>query len=203
MEHLAVILTSLFAAVSTLIAGWFAYNKNNHEKRMDLKIEQVRQDSVDKAAKNSRNIAVIYGDLWQLLLRFEADRCFIIQPHPENKYMYISVFIEVYKKGVSAVREVVKNIPMSEAAIFSKQLATEAFMCFNDIDRQVKDLRIKSLMKIAGSTNIAIKQLVNIQNEWVGSLVVENTANKPFDNNARDIMEPVAHTIQFILPPIK
>ena len=203
MEHIAVIMSSFFAAVSTAIAGWFAYNKYNHEKLMDFKIEQIRKENQDKTAFNSRNIAIIYGELWQLLTKLEADRCFIIQPHPENKYLYISVFLEVCKKGVSMVSEIVKDIPMSEVAVFSKDLATNIFMYFDDIDKQIIDLRIKSLMKIAGSTNIAIKQLVNMHNEWIGSLVVENTVKKQLDDNTREIMRSIAQTIQFILPPIK
>jgi len=207
MEHIAVILTSLFAAVSTLIAAWFAYNKNNHEKRMDLKIEQVRQESKDKTAANSRNIAIIYGDLWQLLTKLGAERCYIIQPHPENKYLFLSVFLEVCKKGVSMMSEIIKDIPMSEVAVFSKELATVDYLYFDNVDSQICDLRIKSLMKIAGSTNIAIKQLLNIQKEWTGSLVVENTWNKPKDDKTQEIMKEtmrsVAQTIQFILPPIK
>ena len=202
MEHVAVILTSFFALVSTVMAGWFAYNKYNHEKIMDLKIEQFRQENQDKTATNSRNIAIVYGELWQLLTRLEADRCFIIQPHPEKKHMYISAVLEVDKKGVSMASDIVKDIPMSEVAVFSKELATKLFMYFDDIDTQVADLRIRSLMKIAGSTNIAIKQLVNMQNEWIGSLVVENTAKKQLDEKSRETMRSIAQTIQFILPPI-
>ena len=201
-EHVAIILTGLFTLISTVLAGWFAYNQKTKDRMTDLKIDQIKKESENKSAINNRHIAIIYGEMWDLVNKLEADRCFIIQPHPELKYLYISVVLEVDRKGISMAKDLVCNIPMNDIGNFSKELASNSWLYFDNIDGQVFDLRIRSLMRMAGSTNIAIRQLANINNEWIGSIVVENTKQKPLSDDAREIMTNIANMIQFILPPI-
>ena len=195
------IIVAIIAIIPTIICGWFVYDQNTKDKMTDFKIEQMRKENEIKTVNNSRHIAMIYGELWTLLVNLEADRCFILQPHPEKKHLYISASFEVNKKGISKVSDVVQNIPISEIPLFAKEIATNMWLYYDNIDSQVPCLLIKSLMKISGSTNIAIKQMVNISGDWVGSLVVENTAQKPLDDHAREYMRYAVQTIQFILPP--
>ena len=203
MEHLGVILSALFAAVATVITAWFTYNQKNKEKKTDAKIEKMKQDSDQLLARNNRQIAFIYGELGSLLNRLDVDRCFIIQPHPEHKHMFLSVFLEVDKKGRSMVKDIFSHIPMSEMGSFAKELATKPFIYLDDVDAQVTDKRTRSLMLMAGSTHIAIKQLCDANGSWIGSLVVENIEKHPLDIEAAitDIKN-AANTIQFILPPV-
>ena len=168
----------------------------------ELKIEQVKKENEDKFAKNNRHIAIIYGELFGLLLKLDADRCFILQPHPERKYLYLSAVLEVDRNGISEVKDILKNIPMSDIALFSKDLASNSWLYFDDINNQIKDKKILSLMHIAGVTNVALRQLVNAQEEWIGTLIVESTTKKTFDDETQEFMKNTANTIQFILPPI-
>lgn len=202
MEHIAIILTGLFSLVSSALAMWFKYNQKNHDKKTDLKFEQMKKANDEKLAINNRQIAVIYGEMWNLLHSLNVDRVFIIQPHPDMKYLYLSVLLEVDKHGISMVKDIFQNIPMSEMADFSRTLATTCWLNFNDIDEQVIDRRTQSLMRLAGSTHIVIKQLVNASGSWIGSMVVENTGDKPLGDNAKESVKNTANTIQYILPPI-
>ena len=197
-----IIIQSFLTAATAIIIGWFTYNQRSKDKKTDLKIENVRRENEKHVSKSNRDIAIIYGELWTLLGLLDADRCFIIQPYPEKKHMFITAVFEVTKKGVSHVRDIIKDIPVSEVASFTKELATKKFLEYDDIDKQVKDLKIKSLMRIAGTTNIHIQQMTNLHDEWIGSLVIENTFGKELDERARDMMRSVAQVIQFILPPI-
>ena len=201
--HFASIVVGLFTTIGTVLGAWFVYNQYSKDKLTDYKIEQMRLFNEEKISTNNRQIAVVYGELYDLMHRLDVDRVFIIQPHPEMKHLYLSVLLEVDKKGVSMVKDIFQNIPMSEMASFAKTLATTCWLYYDDIDEQVIDKRTQSLMRLAGSTNIIIKQLVNASGSWIGSLVAENTAEKPLnENEAKELVKNTANTIQFILPPI-
>ena len=202
-EHWTKVITALFSLIIAVAVPWFAYNQHTKDKMTDYKIEQMRLFNEEKISTNNRQIAIIYGEMYDLMHQLDVDRVFIIQPHPELKHIYLSVFLEVDKKGTSMVKDMFQNIPISEMAQFSKTMATTCWLYYNNIDDQVIDKRTQSLMRLAGSTHIIIKQLVNTSGEWIGSLVAENTNNKLLDENrAQEIIKNTANTIQFILPPI-
>ena len=202
IKQIAIILTSLFTLINGLFIAYLSYNQSSKDKMTDFKIEQMRQENESKTAENNRNIAIIYGEMFNLLHRLDADRCFILQPHPLLKSMYVSVAIEVTRNGVSNISDVVRNIPISDLSIFVKELATNRWIFIDDIESQVSDLRVKSILRIAGATTVCIKQLNNIREEWIGSLVIEYTTKRPLDDNTQFLMRSTANTIQFILPPI-
>ena len=203
MEHIEIILTSFFTLVSTALVGWYAYNQKTKDKMTDFKIEQVKKENEEKAAKNNRYTGIIFGELWHLLNRLETDRCFILQPHPAGKSLYVSVILEVCRKSIASVKNVVQNVPVSDISKFAKALATIEYLHIDDVDTEVDDMRAKSLMKMSGSIHLSIRQLINYDHEWVGSLVVENLVEREIDHElTEEMMRSVALTIQFILPPI-
>ena len=75
-------LPSIISAIGTIFAAWFAYNQYTKNKMTDLKIEKWKAEEEMKSARRSDNIAKIYGVLWQLLHELQADRVYIVQPHP-------------------------------------------------------------------------------------------------------------------------
>ena len=203
MEHISVILTGFFSLLATSLAAWFAYNQHTKNKLTDLKMETIKKENEVRYAADSRSIAIIYGSLWGLLNKLDVDRCYILQPHPNMKHYYLSINIEVNKNGVSFVREIIQNFPISEVPDFTKELGTNCWIFYDNIEEQVKDARAKSIMKLVGPKQIAIKQLVNIRGEWVGSLIASSIKESSY--NEVDLckeMKNVANVIQFILPPI-
>ena len=203
MEHLTTILQSLFTLLATLGGAWFVYNQHTKNKMTELKIEKMKEDNENKRLMDTRNTAICFGELWSLLYRLNSDRCFIIQPHPIDKHSFLSVVFEVDRKGISAVKEIFQNIPISDMAQFAKLLATNIWLYFDDVEKQVNDKKAQSMMALSGSTQICIRQLVNAKNSWIGNLVVENIDLKDIaKQEAMDIITNTATTIQFILPPI-
>lgn len=201
--HVATIIVGLFTLISTVLGLWFVYNQSTRDKLTDYKIEQMRLYNEEKISTNNRHVAVIYSELYDLMHRLDVDRVFIIQPHPELKYIYLSVFLEVDKKGISMVKDMFQNILISEMPKFSKEMATTVWLYFDNIDEQVNEPRVQSLMRTMGSTNVALRQLTNTSGDWIGTLVAENTQGRPLNNNvAMEMMKNTANTIQFILPPI-
>jgi uncharacterized protein YxeA len=203
MEHLAVIMTGLFTLVSGVIVAWFAYNQKSHDKKTDLKIKQIEEETERNQKTSNRNTAIIYGEIWSLLHQLKADRVFIIQPHPETKHAYISVAFEVRRNGVSSIKELLSNIPIGGIANAVKEFASNCWLYYDDVGSQVLDKKVLSLMRLGGATHFSFKQLVNSSNDWIGTLAVESTTGKPFNEDAtRSIMKNTANTIQYILPPI-
>jgi hypothetical protein len=199
MEHLSLILTSLFG----LIGAWFVYNQKYKDKATEMKFEKLKTENIEKAAMLNRHIAIIHGEMWGLLQKLDADRCFIIQPHPEHKHIFLSVALEVDRKGVSTVKDIFQNVPISDIACFAKDAATSVWLYYDDVDKQVEDKKAKSMMSLSGSTQISIRQLVDTRGSWVGSLVVENIALREYNKQTfMEIITNSANTIQFILPPI-
>jgi len=204
VEHLSTILVSIIGAVVAIWGAWFTYNQKVHNDKHEHKLEKMRAETAEKMAINNRHYAMIYGYLGELLHKLDIDRCFIIQPHPEHKHLFLSVAIEVDRKGISAVKDSFQNVPISDMAVFVKELATKVWLYFDDVNNQVECRKAQALMFMAGSVQIAIRQLVNAQGSWIGSLVVENINQKEFDKeDCMEIIKNTANVIQFVLPPIQ
>ena len=202
-EHLVSLILGFFTLAATCTSGWFIYNQHTKDAMTDLRIEQMKQENKEKAEITERNVAVIYGDLWELLIRLNADRVYIIQPHPQTNYYYLSTFFEVSSKGVTKATEIIKNVPMSEVPIFSKEISTNNWIFYNNMDEQVKDERVKSIIKLAGAKQVAIQHLVNINGKWNGNLVASRLTNNPFDEKVlQREMKNTATMVQYILPSI-
>ena len=63
MEHIASIFTGLFSLVSAVIVAFFAYNQYTKNKITDAKIEKMKEENIERAARNNRHIATIHGML--------------------------------------------------------------------------------------------------------------------------------------------
>lgn len=195
---------AIISAIGTIIAAWFAYNQYAKNKLTDLKIEKWKEDETKNSLKKVGNMAVIYGELWEILHEIKADRVYIVQPHPLVNYLFVSISAEVKRKGISSMRDSVQNMPMSEVANFVKILATEEWQFYKDVEREVKDKKAKAIMSIHGTKSVAIRRLVNHNNEWIGSLFIESANEQLFVcDDIEKMTEEAANSIQFILPPIK
>lgn len=195
---------AIISAIGTIIAAWFAYNQYAKNKFTDLKIEKWKEEEANNSMKKVGNMAVIYGELWELLHELKADRVYIVQPHPLVNYLFVSISAEVKRKGISSMRESVQSMPMSEVANFVKVLATEDWQFYKDIEVDVRDKKAKALMSIHGTESAAIRRLVNHNNEWIGSLFIESANEQLFIcDDIERLTAEAANSIQFILPPIK
>ena len=194
----------IISALGVIIAAWFSYNQYSKNKQTDQKIEQWKKEETAKNAKRSEDIAKIYGELWQLLHDLEADRVYIIQPHPLTSNLFLSIKLEVKRNGVSSMRSVVNRLPMSDFAEFSAELATREFVYYKSVDADVKDKRARALFAMNGGHMVVIKRLSDAQHDWVGSLTCEYA--RPTDISPiafKQSMHDAANHIQYILPEIK
>lgn len=196
-------ISELISAIGVIIAAYFSYNQYTRNKMTDLKVDQFKINEEKKSLNRSQNSAKVFGEIWRVLYEMKADRVYILQPHPLGHPAFISIQFEVKKKGIESIVDQVQKLPMSEVASFSKMMADNTFMYITNIDSEIDDLVIKSLLSSNGCEGVIIRQL-KTSVDWVGSVVCEFTNSINItENEARTILQELAVNIQFILPEIK
>ena len=206
--------TAIFAgalSIITFIFNWIEKrNRKYRDKMNELKLERYKQETERLGFKRSENTAKVFGELWKVLYETKADRVYIVQPHPMGNAAFLSIYFEVKRKGVSGMKENIQRMPMSEMAVFSNALADNLFLCFTDIDSQVKDKMAKSLFTTNGCNAVAIKRngcnavaikRLNSASDWVGNIFCEFTDEMGVtEEQVHKVLHEAAVNIQFILP---
>lgn len=197
-------LPAIISAIGTIIAAWFAYNQYTKNKLTDLKIEKFRQDEEIKSIRRADNSSIVYGELWNILHELDADRVYIVQPHPLGNESLLSIYYEVKRKGVEPMKPHVQNLRIADVAKFSSYMVKNLFMYITDIDTQVQDKYAKSILSSYGCEAAVVRRLNDNKHDWVGSILCEFT--RPIhvsEDEAREIMHRCAMNIQYLLPEYK
>lgn len=197
-------LPAIISAIGTIIAAWFAYNQYAKNKFTDLKIEKFKKDEEVKSIRRADNSSIVYGELWNILHELDADRVYIVQPHPLGNESLLSIYYEVKRKGVEPMKPHVQNLRIADVAKFGSDMVKNLFMYITDIDTQVQDKYAKSLLSSYGCEAAVVKRLNDNKHDWVGSIFCEFT--RPIhvsEDEAREIMHRGAMNIQYLLPEYK
>lgn len=197
-------LPAIISAIGTIIAAWFAYNQYTKNKLTDLKIERFRKDEEIKSIRRADNSSIVYGELWNILHELDADRVYIVQPHPLGNESLLSIYYEVKRKGVEPMKPHVQNLRIADVAKFSSDMVKNLFMYITDIDTQVQDKYAKSILSSYGCEAAVVKRLNDNKHDWVGSIFCEFT--RPIhvsEDEAIEIMHRCAMNIQYLLPEYK
>nr|DAY19021.1 MAG TPA: hypothetical protein [Caudoviricetes sp.] len=199
-DNMEIDVANVISGIGAIVAAWFSYNQYTRNKMTDIKVEQFKKEEERRGYKRSENSAKVFGEIWRVLFETKADRVYIVQPHPLGHASFLSIQFEVKRKGVEGMRGNIQNLPMSEVAAFSKQMVDEVFMYITNIDEQIDDRVIKSIMSSNGCESIIIKRMNN-SNDWVGSIFCEYTTHMNIsEEEARSILHEAAINIQYILP---
>ena len=200
MENIPAIISS----IAVILSAWFSYNQYAKNKLTDPKIEKWKAEEEVKSAKRSDNIAKIYGVLWQLLHELQADRVYIVQPHPLVNNLFLSVSLEVKRNGVSAMKPNVQRLPMQDVAAFSAELSARDFLLYRNIDIEVKDKRARAIMTTNGCCSVVVKRLTDDEHDWIGSIFCGFTHEQQLQPaSLRQQLQEAADHIQYILPEYK
>lgn len=193
---------SIISAIGTILAAWFAYNQYSKNKLTDLKIEKFKKDEEERSHRRADNSSIVFGELWTVLHELNADRVYIVQPHPLGNESLLS--IEVKRKGIEPMKPHVQDLHISEVAKFSSDLVKNLFMYVTDIDKEINDKCAQSILSSYGCQAAIIKRLNDNRYDWIGSIFCEFT--RPIDvseEEAREIMHEAAKNIQYLLPEIR
>jgi hypothetical protein len=165
-----------------------------------LKIEQYRKEMKRKGFKRSEDTAKVLGALNKVLLGANADRVYIVQPHPLGHIAFLSIQFEVKANGVQGMRYEVQKLEMSDVAKFCERLVNNLWLYFDDIDNQVKDPYAKALLSSNGTKVAAIKRMSTAR-DWVGSIFCEFIDSPTIsEGDLQKLMHEAAVQIQYNLP---
>jgi hypothetical protein len=191
---------AVFGCISTIVCAWFAYNQKAKDKMTDLKIEKYRKEMKKKGFKRSEDTAKVLGALNKVLLGANADRVYIVQPHPLGHIAFLSIQFEVKANGVQGMRFEVQKLEMSDVAKFCDRMVNNLWLYFDDIDHQIQDPYAKALLSSNGTKVAAIKRMSTAR-DWVGSIFCEFIDTPAIsEGDLQKLMHEAAITIQYNLP---
>lgn len=201
MEAVFTNLAAIISAVGVIITAILSYNQYAKNKMTDIKIEKFKQEEEAKSKRRADNSSLVYGELWNVLHELNADRVYIVQPHPLGNESFVSIYYEVKRKGIEPMKPHVHNLHISDIAKFASELVKNAFMYIVDIDNEVSDKYAKSLLSSYGCQAAIITKMNDNKYDWIGSIFCEFThsINTPIDE-AKKIMFTATNNIQYLLP---
>jgi hypothetical protein len=196
--------SAIVSAVTTAAVGiwtaWFTYNQKTKDKLTDLKIEQYKKEMKKRSFKRSEDTAKVLGALNKILLGANADRVYIVQPHPLGHIAFLSIQFEVKANGVQGMRYEVQKLEMSDVPKFCERMVDNLWMYLDNIDEQVQDPYAKALLSSNGTKVAAIKRMSTAR-DWVGSIFCEFMETPTISEaDLQKLMHEAAITIQYNLP---
>lgn len=203
----AEILTA-FAGVIGAIGGVYAiytkYNQDKKNKMTDYELEKLRNEDKIRNKRRSDNAMAIYGVLWDILYRLNADRAYIVQPHPLNNEEMLTIYFEVKRNWAEPMKPHIQRMKISEVAKFASELSKNLFMYITNIQEQVEDRYAQSIFSSCGAQRAIVKRLSDNRHDWIGSIICEFTDDMEIsEKEAKDLLHKAATDIQYILPEIR
>ena len=206
------IITRALSVLSAIVVGWFTYNQTAHNKRVEAEMARKEADKRYKAeilraeqenSRRRRHSALIYGELGDLRGDYDACRVYIAQPHPMGDIEKVSIYYEVKRKGVESMRNHIQQLALADIPQFGKELADNGYLHYRCID-EVRDDVAHTMMHVAGTKQLFITRLLDVNDDWCGSLFVEYTRKHKVDERrVRHAMDELAKSIHLILPEYK
>lgn len=204
IAEIIVAIGGLVGAIGGVYSIWTKYNQDAKNKKTDYEIEKLRNEDKAKNQRRTDNSTLVFGELWNVLYETGASRVYIVQPHPLGHEEMLTIYFEVKRKGVEAMKPHVQNLRISEVAKFASTLVKNLFMYITSIEEQVDDRYARSILSSYGCEAAIIKRLSDNNHDWVGSIFCEFTDEMNIDEaEAKEILHIAATNIQYILPEIR
>lgn len=204
IAEIIVALGGLVGAIGGVYSIWTKYNQDAKNKKTEYEIEKLRNEDKVKNERRSDNSTLVFGELWNVLYETGASRVYIVQPHPLGHEEMLTIYFEVKRKGVEAMKPHIQNMKISEVAKFASELVKNVFMYITNIDAQVDDRYARSILSSYGCESAIVMRLSNNRHDWVGSIFCEFTDDmRVSEADAKDILHTAATNIQYILPEIR
>lgn len=195
--------SDFLSTLALIVTGYFGYNQYTKNKSTDYKLKTLKQEAERKTKVDSENIGQTYGLLWNFLYKHEFDRVYVLRPHPEKKYEFVSVQIEVRRSGISSIKEHLQNQPMDEIPHFVGRLSKEDYIIIEDTnnENEIQDNVMRSVFNCNGSTCGIVNRMENREGRWCGNIFATCTHIKDLhDQEIKKDMLEISSKVQFILP---
>lgn len=197
-------ISPIITAIGAIIMGWWKYDQRRRDTRVELEAKQKEAELAIQSKRRNNNVSQIFGRLWQLLHELQADRVYIVQPHPLTNNEFLSISLEVQRTGIADMKSHIQRLPMADVANFASELSARDFIYYKHIAENVRDKRARALLLNSGSHSAIIRRLTTTDYGWVGNIFCEfNHTTEVTPDYARGLLEAAAEQIQYILPPIQ
>lgn len=200
------LITVVGPLLSVAITAAMNFWQNKKNKMLDLHIEQYKTKTKEEAKEYSESIGQIYGDLWNLLYLYGFDRVYVVRPHPEKHYEFLSVQLEVRKNGVSSTKSIFQDQPMDEMPQLCGMIAKEDYFVIPNTlsESNVQDVAARSIFARNGTHSAAVAKLKDADGKWKGSIFCTSMSTRDLTDEKlkRDVLDTAAK-IQLIIPPYK
>lgn len=192
----AEIITALTPALSIALGIWVYRNQKSTDYLFKKKENEDQEKIKTEKARLNSAFADIYFRLNKIIMDLEADRVYIIQPHPLQDKKYISVSFELVNK-IRDVREHKHNFqnkPMSEWAGMIGVIGKEDWIAYPEVC-QIPDMKWRNWMKRKGVASAFYHRLTENDKYWVATICVEFTRDMPLSSPEMiDMIEKVIST---------
>ena len=204
IAEIIVALGGLVGAIGGVYSIWTKYNQDAKNKKTEYEIEKLRNEDKVQNERRSDNSTLVFGELRNVLYETGASRVYIVQPHPLGHEEMLTIYFEVKRKGVEAMKPHIQNMKISEVAKFASELVKNVFMYITNIDAQVDDRYARSILSSYGCESAIVMRLSNNRHDWVGSIFCEFIDDmRVSEADAKEILHTAATNIQYILPEIR
>ena len=195
-------IAAVITALGVIVLGWFQYNQQTKNKETDARLKQ--RDEEDKEKRKLLKIAAndIMRELHRLLIKTDAQRAYIVQPHPLDRAKFISIEYEVFSEGIVEIARKVHRMPISSVAGFVSELSSRDFILWHS-QADVKDGRARAIMHSIGTEKMAAMRMMD-DTLWLGNIVLDFDSHQELEAvYLKGKMGDAANVVKYILPEIE
>lgn len=196
--------SGVISAISTIVVAWFGYNQYTKNAETDRKIEKLKTEDKKRNKRRADNSIKVMEALWNVLYSTKASRVYIVQPHPLGNEELLTIYFEVKRSGIEAMKPYIQKMKIGEVALFAAMLEKNLFKVIHDVENDIEDRYAQSLFGAGGTKTAIIKRLSDNRYDWVGSIIVEFCHDVVInEEEVQHILHTAATNIQYILPEIE
>jgi len=182
------------------------FRLKNQDREIERRFECTQKELTLREKQHNLQIQNIYshlyGYVWNLLYKIDADRVSIVQPHPENDRQYISVSFEAihHSRDVSTQKENFQRRPILEWGDVIQVWMRNDFIMYNDVS-EIKQLKLYAEAFRRGILTSAFCRIAKVNDYWIATLVADFGHDRPKDLKFVETeMKRIAPLIADILP---
>lgn len=195
-------IAAVITALGVIVLGWFQYNQQTKNKETDARLKQREEE--DKEKRKLLKIAAndIMRELHRLLIKTDAQRAYIVQPHPLDRAKFISIEYEVFSEGMVEIARKVHRMPIVSVHGFANELSSRDFILWQS-QKEVRDDRARAIMHSIGTEKMAAFRMMD-NKLWLGNIVLDFDQHQELQPvYLKDKMGEAANVVKYILPEIE
>lgn len=195
-------IAAVLAVFVSALSAVLSFRQESFTKRQEYELK--RREEEDKEKRKLLKIAAndIMRELHRLLIKTDAQRAYIVQPHPLDRAKFISIEYEVFSEGMVEIARKVHRMPISSIAGFVSELSSRDFILWHS-QADVKDGRARAIMHSIGTEKMAAMRMMD-GNLWLGNIVLDFDSHQELEAvYLKGKMGEAANVVKYILPEIE